>query len=258
MDMINSFKNGLPLFDLLDEYSGKDIVLDDLDLSFGYDDLNKELIEFLQYEVLPDYFCNIDRSHSIEHILNVAENSLLIANILNCNKDIVLTAAIYHDIGRCYSMDFNSNYIISLTTLINDSDLLLDCGVSEDDILLAADAIVDLSPSSEKTNIYSKILSDADKITEILDVNFMIKRYCNYVVSHYTYEPLDRLIDKIYYIIHKRYKDKNSIGHKYYTSVGKQTYDKCIENTLKITNNKKLFLNRLAKLVEKENKKARG
>ena len=256
MDMINVFKKGLPIFDLFDEL-GEEPRISDIDLAFNHTDINLELLNFLQYEVLPDYVRNVDKSHSVEHILDVVKNSLTITEKLKENKDIAITAAIYHDIGRVYDMDFNKNFLLSFSTIINDSDLLLDCGLLEDEILSASDAIVELSPSSDKTNIYSKILSDADKISEIINPDYIIKRYCNYVISHYTYEPLDKLIDRLYTIIHNRYKAGN-IGPIYYTDIGKQIYEKNIKSVLKITNDKKVFLNRLAKLVEKENKKARG
>ena len=167
MDMINVFKKGLPIFGLFNNYD-EDVTIDELDLTFGHKDLNLELLDFLQSEVLPDYVCNIDKAHSVEHIIDVVKNSLTLADELNCDKDIALTAAIYHDIGRCYSMDFNKNYVLALNSIVNDSDLLNEYGLVEDDILAVCDAIVDLSPRSEKTTIYSEILSDADKLSKIV------------------------------------------------------------------------------------------
>ena len=257
MDMINVFKNGLPIFGLFNEFD-EDTTISEIDLTFGHDDLNLELLDFLQSEVLPDYVRNMDKAHSVEHIIDVVKNSLSLADKLKCDKDIALTAAIYHDIGRCYSMEFNKNYILALNSIVNDSDLLYDYGLVEDDILTVCDAVVDLSPSSKKTTIYSKILSDADKISEVMDIDYLIKRYCDYVVAHYTYESLDKMIDRIYFIIHSRYKDKKSIGNIYYTDIAKNMHEENINNVIKISNNKKAFLYRLAELVEEENNNKKG
>ena len=94
----------IPIFDLIKEpkHPGGYLAID---LSYGYK-VNQNLLKFLQYDVLPDYLRILDRSRSIEHILDVCKNSLILAESMGLNYDIAITAAVYHDIGL--TVDFKN------------------------------------------------------------------------------------------------------------------------------------------------------
>ena len=263
--MKNVFKHGIPIFELLDNFDTEDFTLDKLDLAFGYNDVDTNLVNFLKLDVMTDYLCNIDRSHSIEHIIDVAKNSLDLADRLNANKNVAITAAVYHELGRVYDSDPSNNHMISYNAMMIDSSILKGLCLSDSECRDAGIAIIENSVYvTVKTSIYSKILTDADLITSLLDTDYMIKRYLNYILINFTYKSTSEMLDMAFDVINKRYNIKenrsyisiDSLG----TSIGKKIYKDNIDNILEICEDKSKFIHRVENLIIMENnkRKARG
>lgn len=251
----------IPIFDLIKEPNNPGGYLA-IDLSYGYK-VNQELLKFLQYDVLPDYLRIIDRAHSLEHILDVCKNSLILAEDMGLNYDIILTAAVYHDIGltadyrNLILADKNEHYYTSHEALKADEHVLLEVGLTKKQIQLIEIAILEMG-LDRKSSPYSTLLSDADKLAE-LNPDYLIKKSSNHMVAMYTYKPVDQLINGIYSYIHKRYS-KDSYYRKYYTPIGKHIYSRKIRNIDYIVNDKDAFIRVFTKIIDEENKKnkARG
>ena len=259
--MSNIKIKAIPIFDLMKVPDNPGGLLS-IDLSYGYSGINQSLLKFLQYDVLPDYLHIMDRAHSIEHILDVCKNSLILAEDMGLNYDIILTAVIYHDIGLTADFrnlilaDKNEHYYSSYESLKEDEHALLELGLTRKQIQLIEIAILEMG-LDRKSSPYSTLLSDADKLAE-LNPDYLIKKSSNHIVAMYTYKPMDQLINDTYSYIHKRYS-KNSYYRKYYTPIGKHIYQRKIGDIDRIVNDKNIFLNTFLKLIDEENKKqARG
>lgn len=250
----------IPIFDLIEEpkHPGGYLAID---LSYGHKAINQNLLKFLQYDVLPDYLRILDRSRSVEHILDVCEKSYILSEYVSDgipDYDIVVTAAVYHDIGLTFSFKNlinNDHYCSSYESLEEDKDILMELGLTEKQIEIIETAILEM-PLDEKSNLYSAVLADADKISE-LKPDYLIKKVSNYIVAMYTYKPVDALVNGIYNYIHRKYGSKQSPGRKFYTSVGKDICNRKIKNIERIANDKYIFLSEFKKIIREENIKKR-
>ena len=61
-------------------------------------DTNKELLNYLFEDILIKYN-TLDKGHGISHIGTVRDSSIKLSNCFKVNKNMVLTIAVYHDIG---------------------------------------------------------------------------------------------------------------------------------------------------------------
>ena len=211
----------IPIFDLIKEpkHPGGYLAID---LSYGYK-VNQELLKFLQYDVLPDYLRIIDRAHSLEHILDVCKNYLILAEDMGLNYDIILTAVIYHDIGLTADFrnlilaDKNEHYYSSYESLKEDEHALLELGLTRKQIQLIEIAILEMG-LDRKSSPYSTLLADADKISE-LNPTYLIKKTSNHIVAMYTYKPINQLVNRIYRSIYEKYGTEKSCGRIFFTPI---------------------------------------
>lgn len=243
----------IPIFDLIKEPHHKGGYLA-IDLSYGYN-VNQNLLKFLQYEVLPDYLRILDRSHSVEHILDVCKNSLILAESTGLNLDIVMTAAVYHDIGLTFdfrNMMNNEHYYSSHESIEEDKHALKELGLTEKQLQIVEIAILEMG-LNRKSSPYSSLLADADKISE-LNPEYLIKKTSNHVVAMYTYKPVDQLVKIIFTNIYKKYGKEKSPGRNFYTSIGRHIRDRKIQDIERIINDKDIFLQEFKRLIDKENK----
>lgn len=242
----------IPIFDLMKPPNCDGGFLA-IDLSYGYD-VNQNLLKFLQYDVLPDYLRILDRSRSIEHILDVCKNSLILAEDMGLNYDIAITAAVYHDIGLTFSYSYlfnNEHYYSSYESLKEDEHALLELGLTRKQIQLIEIAILEMG-LDRKSSPYSTLLADADKISE-LNPTYLIKKTSNHIVAMYTYKPINQLVNRIYRSIYEKYGTEKSYGRIFFTPIGKHIRDRKIGNIARIANDKEIFLSEFKKLIDKEN-----
>ena len=122
--------------------------------------INKELLNYIETEIIPRYNKN-DKAHKESHVRQVIRDSILIAEKYNVNKDIVYTAAAYHDLGLVVERERHE--VFSKEIMLNDSKL--DDFFSWEEKQIIADAILTHRASSkvEPNSIYGKIVADADR-----------------------------------------------------------------------------------------------
>lgn len=130
--------------------------------------INRELKNYIETQILPVYEKN-EKGHGIEHIKYVVRRSLEFARqIEGINLDMVYTIASYHDIG--HHIDAKNHEIVSADILADDENLYKFFSAREMDIM--ADAVEDHRASSgyEPRTIYGKIVSSADRRTDLDNV----------------------------------------------------------------------------------------
>ncbi len=157
--------------------------------------INIELKRYLEQEILPQYD-NYDKGHNRDHILEVANGSLELANNREVNLDMVYTAAIFHDIGLCEGRDIH--HLASAKMLRSDN--FISNYFSATNLEIIAQAIEDHRASSKESprSIYGEILSSADRIinldTIILRSFYHSEKHC----PHYsTIEHINRIYNHI-------------------------------------------------------------
>ena len=122
--------------------------------------MNKKLIEYIETKIIPRYQTN-DKAHQENHVRRVIRNALLIAEEYDVDKNIVYTAAAYHDLGL--SVERARHEVFSKEIMLTDKKLDEFFNQEEKDII--ADAILAHRASSktEPKSIYGKIVADADR-----------------------------------------------------------------------------------------------
>lgn len=82
--------------------------------------MNKELIQYIETNIIPRYKNN-DKAHQENHVRRVIRNALLIAEEYDADKNIVYTAAAYHDLGL--SVERARHEVFSKEMMLSDSKL---------------------------------------------------------------------------------------------------------------------------------------
>ena len=167
--------------------------------------VNKELIKYIEAEILPRYN-GFDSAHQLGHVQEVIRGSLELASHYNLNMDMVYTIAAYHDTGLCEGRELHhltSGRILredaflkevlfpdnscqaphpSLTA--NEKPAAKRHLFSAQDIEVMAQAVEDhrASNNSEPRSIYGKIVAEADRI---IDSPTIVRRTIQYGLSHY-------------------------------------------------------------------------
>lgn len=122
--------------------------------------VNKELQRYIEINIIPQYIKN-DKAHKEDHVRCVINNSMLIADKYNVDKNIVYTAAAYHDLGLV--IERKRHEIFSKEIMLNDKRL--DVFFNDEEKAIIADAILAhrASREVEPNSIYGKIVADADR-----------------------------------------------------------------------------------------------
>lgn len=155
-------------------------------------EINNELLEYLMENILENYKA-FDKGHGIKHIATVIDSSIKLSNYFPVNKNMVLTIAIYHDLGM--SVDRKTHQIHSRDILVN--DITLKRWFTEKEIILMSEACEDHRASNhhEPRSIYGYIVSDADRTTDIYD---MIERCYHFSKKNYSNSNEDEIYNRVY------------------------------------------------------------
>ena len=139
----------------------------------------KELKKYIEENIFPIYEKN-DWGHNIEHIKYVIKRSMKFAkNINNINYDMVYTIASYHDIA--HYIDAKNHEKKSAQILYEDNNLKKCCSNMQMEIMKEAIEDHRASMKEEPRTIYGKIVSSADRNTNI---DILLKRTYNYRLKH--------------------------------------------------------------------------
>ena len=199
--------------------------------------INQELKKYIEENILPTYEKN-DKGHNLEHINYVTNRSLKFAdNIKDINYDMVYTIASYHDIA--HHIDAKNHEKLSSEILMNDKNLKK--FFDEEQIKIMAEAVYDhrASLETEPRSIYGKIISSADRNT---DIDNILRRTYQYRIKHNPEYSLEEIIEESkQHIIDK-------FGHKGY-AVKKMyfkdlEYEKFLNDVKTLTEDNDLFIKR--------------
>jgi len=153
--------------------------------------IDNGLKKYIEDFVLPHYKKN-DKAHGAEHVMYVIERSVVLAKEHNADINMAYTAAALHDIGH-YMDPANHEYISADIFL---SDEFFKTVFSEESRILIYKAIQEHRSSHEKelSSIFSKILSTADRTT---NVKKAIQRSIDYNKWHCPDQSLDVYFENI-------------------------------------------------------------
>lgn len=155
-------------------------------------EINCKLEEYINNQIIPEYNKN-ETAHGIEHIEYVINRSLKLAKKYNLNLDIAYTIAAYHDIG--HHIDAKNHEKVSADIFYHDE--YIHNFFNDDEITVIKEAIEDHRAYSKNDprSIYGKIVSDADKNTE---VEIFFKRSIIYTFKYYPNYSKEQCLERVY------------------------------------------------------------
>ncbi len=161
--------------------------------------VNKELKQYIETNILPVYEKN-EQGHGPKHIEYVVRRSLKFAEqVADINYDMVYTVASYHDIG--HHIDAKNHEQVSAQILMDDKNL--EKFFDDEQIVIMAEAVADHRASSayEPRSIYGKIVSSADRRT---DINNVLTTMYTYSLKNNSQFTLEQNVENAYeHICHK-------------------------------------------------------
>lgn len=196
--------------------------------------INEELKKYIEQNIFPENDKN-EAGHNMLHINYVIRRSLKFAkSIENINENMVYVIAAYHDVG--HHIDAKKHEIESAKILENDSNLKK--FFSDEEIKIMKEAVEDhrASKKEEPRSIYGKIVSSADRNTEMTHPLTSTYSYC---LEHSQGKTLEEIIEISRQHIISKYCDGGYAVKKMYFK------DEEFENHLKeiqiLCKNKELF-----------------
>lgn len=208
--------------------------------------INEELEKYIKKKIFPMYLNN-DGGHDINHIKYVINRSLKFASMIEgINLDMVYVVAAYHDVGE--GIDRENHEKVSSKILRNDLELRK--YFTEEEIDIMCDAVLDHRASNKQIprNIYGKIVSSADRNTDVDDILY---RTYEYVLKHRGYLEMNEIIDRAYMHINDKFGINGYAKDKMYFDDEEYVY--FLEEIKKLLNDKNKFKERYL-LVIKERK----
>ena len=204
--------------------------------------INEELKKYIEENIFPSYSKN-DRGHDLNHIKEVIRRSLKFSNkIENINYDMVYTIASYHDIG--HYINAKEHEKISSEMLYKDDNLRR--FFNEKEMITMMEAVYDhrASLEYEPRSIYGKIVSSADRSTDVDDI---IKRTRDYLIKHVPNITFDEIITLSIKHINEKFGKNGYANKKMYFK--DEEYDKYLEEISKLVENREEFIKKYNKTL---------
>ena len=138
-----------------------------------------KLSDYIQSEILPRYDA-FDAAHQRSHALAVMDEALRLAALYDVERDVVLAAAAFHDLGLAYG---RAEHHIHSARIIR-ADEFLKTIFTPDEIEIIADAAEDhrASATHAPRTIYGRIIAEADRQ---LDAEVVMRRTVEFGLEHY-------------------------------------------------------------------------
>ena len=193
--------------------------------------IRESLKKYIETVIFNEYKNN-EPGHGISHIEYVIKRSLEFAKqIENINIEMVYVVAAYHDIG--HHIDRKNHEKVSADILL--SDLKLKEFFSDEEIKVMSIAIRDHRASSNSIprNIYGKIVSSADRNTDVLKT---LERCYSYNLKHSPYLTEEETLEDCRLFLLKKYGINGYARDKMFFEDLK--YDKYLKYGYKGKNNK--------------------
>lgn len=170
--------------------------------------MNKELIDYIQNNILPEYSKN-DSGHGIKHINYVIDRCFRFAEQFdNIDLDTLYTIAAFHDIG--HHIDKKNHEILSAKIFYDNEDIKH--FFTDEQRIIIKEAIEDHRASSDSVprSDYGKIISSADRST---DVNEFLRRTHAYTLKHTPEATLEQMLIRAYNHTSDKYGDNGYAKH---------------------------------------------
>lgn len=198
-------------------------------------DINSVLKKYIEDTIFPSYSKN-DLGHNLSHIKYVIDRSLKFASTFtDINLDMVYTIASYHDIG--HFIDAKNHERVSADILFNDKNLNKFFNANEIKIMMEAIEDHRASLEYEPRSIYGKIVSSADRNT---DINSVLKRTYEYRIKNFKCANLDEVINESFNHIKEKFGKKGYAIEKMYFEDNE--YKKFLLEIEELINNKEKFI----------------
>ncbi len=215
--------------------------------------INKQLKQYIEENILPQYDLNNIGGHGIDHIKTVMIRCFEIIEEfkLDINKDMIYTIAAFHDIG--YKKDPDKHEEVSSEMFKNDHNIAKFFNQEQIDIM--AEAIVDhrASLEYEARSIYGKIVSSADRETSV--ENMLERSFLYQADKHQAENPSVRqIIEYSYKKLSSKY-GKGGYAKMYYPD---KKYTDYLETMQSLLEDEEKFVQaemKIAKKIERKNKK---
>ena len=203
--------------------------------------IRESLKKYIETVIFNEYKKN-EPGHGINHIKYVIKRSLEFANnTQNINIEMVYVIAAYHDIG--HHIDRKNHEKVSADILL--SDVKLKEFFSDDEIKVMSIAILDHRASSNSIprNIYGKIVSSADRNTDVLKT---LERCYSYNLKHNPNLTEEETIEDCRLFLLKKYGINGYARDKMFFK--DLDYDKYLEDLTNLANNKDEFKGAIEKI----------
>ncbi len=167
--------------------------------------LDNVLKEYVITYIIPQYQA-FDNGHNVNHVNDVIENSLAIAEDFDVDIDMVFTVAAYHDVGIKFGRE---NHNITSAKILTEDKFIAEL-FSKDQIITIKEAIEDHRASNnyEPRSIYGKIISEADRI---IDAEKIIYRTIEYGRSNFPNLSDEEQYERTYEHIKDKYGENGYI-----------------------------------------------
>ena len=155
--------------------------------------INKGLKKYIEEYILPQYENN-DKGHGRSHIEYVTERCFKFATQFhNINRDMLYAIASFHDIA--HHIDKARHEILSAEIFYKDEEMKR--FFTDDERLIIKQAIEDhrASAESEPRSVYGKIVSSADRSTDVED---FLRRTHAYTLKHFRGISEEEIIERGY------------------------------------------------------------
>ncbi len=158
-----------------------------------FNNIDENIIQYVNSNIFPIYTLN-DSGHGAEHIEYVLKRCFKFAEQFNeIDFNILYVAAAFHDIA--HHIDKKNHEKLSAQIFFSDENIK--SFFDEDGVLIIKEAIEDHRASSdfEPRSVYGKILSSADRST---DVDDFLRRTHAYTMKHITQATCEDMIERAY------------------------------------------------------------
>lgn len=168
-------------------------------------EIRSDLQAYINRSIIPVYQ-KFDKAHGIEHVSQVIEKSLYLAEQTGANKEMVYVIAAYHDLGMRISRKQHSFY----SAKILKEDPYIECMFLKDQRNIMAQAVADHSTSLEKKpkTLYGEIIYQADKT---LDAENIIKRAIQFGTANYKDYTFTQHVNRVYDYVNSKYGEKGKV-----------------------------------------------
>lgn len=197
--------------------------------------ISNKLKEYIENNIFPVYQKN-EQGHGVNHINDVVRRSLEFAKQVNdVNLDMVYTVACYHDIG--HHIDAKNHEKVSADMFMKDDSIK--SFFTPEQVIIIFEAIQDhrASGEHEPRSIYGKIVSSADRRTDLDDI--MRTMYTYTLKNKPDFSIQENIEDAYSHICRKFAYGGYAIAKMYFKDA---EFDKMVEQAEYFKNNKDKFI----------------